>query len=79
MFRLWLAENGHNHEVDVQAHARNVAKVFQKSDDNNCRAELCCESVDKLSDILNTENVQKRMKKFGEKYIDNPNITLWST
>ena len=65
MFGLWLADNGHSHEVDVQADARNVAKVFQKSD-GNCRAELC-ETVDKLSDILNTDNFQKLMKKFGEK------------
>ena len=65
MFGLWLADNGHSHEVDVQADARNVAKVFQKSD-GNCRAELC-ETVDKLSDILNTDNFQKHMKKFGEK------------
>ena len=65
MFGLWLADNGHSHEVDIQADARNVAKVFQKSD-GNCRAELC-ETVDKLSDILNTDNFQKLMKKFGEK------------
>ena len=52
-------------EVDVQADARNVAKVFQKSD-GNCRAAFC-ETVDKLSDILNTDNFQKLMKKFGEK------------
>ena len=29
MFGLWLADNGHIHEVDVQADGRNVAKVFQ--------------------------------------------------
>ena len=46
MFGLWLADNGHSHEVDVQADAGNVAKVFQKSD-GNCRAERC-ETVDKL-------------------------------
>ena len=46
MFGLWLADNGHSHEMDVQADARNVAKVFQKSD-GNCRAERC-ETVDKL-------------------------------
>ena len=65
MFGLWLADNGHSHEVDVQADARNVAKVFQKSD-GNCRADLC-ETFDKPSDILNTYNFQKLMKKFGEK------------
>ena len=54
-----------------------MAKVFQKSG-GNCRAELC-ETVDKLSDIQNTENVQKLMKKFVEKYFDNPNFRLWST
>ena len=65
MFGLWLADNGHSHEVNVPADARNVAKVFQKSD-GNCRAELC-ETFDKPSDILNTDNCQKLMKKFGEK------------
>ena len=51
--------------MDVQADARNVAKVFQKSD-GNCRAEVC-ETFDKPSDILNTDNCQKLMKNFGEK------------
>ena len=37
-------DDGHSHEVDVQADARNVAKVFQKSD-GNCRAELAKQSI----------------------------------
>ena len=61
----WLTMVIAMHAVDVQADARNVAKVFQKSD-GNCRAELC-ETFDKPSDILNTDNFQKLMKKFGEK------------
>ncbi len=26
MFGLWLADNGHSHDVDVQAHARNYGQ-----------------------------------------------------
>ena len=54
-----------------------MANVFQKSD-GNCRAELC-ETVDKLSDILNTDNFQKLMKKFGKNVDANSSAELFDT
>ena len=57
-FKLWLAENCHNHDMGVKPQAPNLTKLFVKSDDN---LTALWETV-----VVSDENVQEPSKMFGE-------------
>ena len=58
VFKLWLDENGHHHDMGVKPQALNLTKLFVKSGDN---LTTLWETV-----VVSNENVQEPTKMLGE-------------
>lgn len=76
-FEVWMAESGHEHELDIKSLAHKVSNVFQERDDSD-REELC-NAVDQLSDVCSSEHVRDLMEELDNTYSGNLNFRLWTS
>jgi len=78
IFKSWLVEYGHEHDVVVEEFAQSLGQVFKKDNNADHIAKLCT-AIDQLSDVLRSEDVEFLMEEFNQAHSDSPNFMLWST
>jgi len=56
MFKSWLVEYGHEHDMAVEQFALSMRQAFKKHNNVDHRASLCT-VIDLLSDALRSEKI----------------------
>jgi len=77
MFKSWLAEHGHEHDITVEKFAQIVGQAFKKHT-NADHGAILYTAIDNMSDALRSEEVESLMVEFDQAHSDNPNLILWS-